>query len=337
MMASRRSRATREYKADHERLLAKLAKTRRQARRQTRRLSRRMRKLASQVTSLTARINSTPLAAGGTTAPSEPTTSAMIDHHHASSLIPIETSTFHHFNKLPAELRLRIWQMSLPGTRIFEPRAQCINDNGIVEFEAGLANRYPPPAIRGVCKEAWNVTEKHGHFSFGFSFLQRGGSWFNPDLDIVYFSCGKHRPEDICAEEDFEWYTDQLSQCGIKHIAYRLCVGYGPKVEPIWSIKTNLPDLTSITLTCERNRNALRSGLPCTMVPLQPEDNSLEPWIHSSGNDNSEMCWELHMYGILESWESRERELADGWLPELHGAEVIRMDKPKSLGRFDSE
>lgn len=91
-------------------------------------------------------------------------------------------SGFTNFMQLPPELRRTIWEMALPGRRIFEP------------FLTGwwttlrLLHGHAPPAIRGVCKESWKVTEDHGFFCFGISELNcsMGGCWFNPRIDLVY-------------------------------------------------------------------------------------------------------------------------------------------------------
>lgn len=95
---------------------------------------------------------------------------------------------FPNFMKLPAEIRIKIWEFSLPGSRIFEP---LIDDKyyGSAEGCMGLHHKFPPPASRGICKEAWNITEQHGMFCMGsHRWAPMDGCWFNPRRDVVYLS-----------------------------------------------------------------------------------------------------------------------------------------------------
>lgn len=100
--------------------------------------------------------------------------------------------------KLPPDLRVKIWEMALPGSRIFEPylieHPAEHRDDGDIRARLSVLNnatlhlthKHRPPNIRGVCKEAWKITEKHGHFCLGTYRNQDDGYWFNPRLDILY-------------------------------------------------------------------------------------------------------------------------------------------------------
>lgn len=68
--------------------------------------------------------------------------------------------------------------MALPDTRIFEPFVQ--RDGNVA-----LHKTHKPPAIRSVCKEAWQVTETSGFFAFGRKYTEAYSVWFNPKRDIV--------------------------------------------------------------------------------------------------------------------------------------------------------
>ncbi|KAF9879720.1 hypothetical protein CkaCkLH20_02531 [Colletotrichum karsti] len=78
-------------------------------------------------------------------------------------------------NKLPAEIRLRIWELATPRSRIFE-----------VFYTFGWPFKaYPQPLIRAVCYESWSVTERIGFmFGAGADKYHSPGLWFNPEKDL---------------------------------------------------------------------------------------------------------------------------------------------------------
>ncbi|KAF6828657.1 hypothetical protein CMUS01_08502 [Colletotrichum musicola] len=86
--------------------------------------------------------------------------------------------TFYEFGRLPAEIRKIIWEMALPGSRIFVPYVDYHNQTCLVQY-------YKPPSIRGVCKESWNVTKQNGGFEFGDDRTYTYGVWINYSKDIV--------------------------------------------------------------------------------------------------------------------------------------------------------
>ncbi|KAJ4272097.1 hypothetical protein NW762_000807 [Fusarium torreyae] len=91
-------------------------------------------------------------------------------------------TTFPHFEKLPAELRSKIWEHSIQNeSRVFCP-AGYDEDREVQHFSFA----HKPPAIRQVCREARQMSKKHSMFIFGISGSTRGALWFNTVGDIIY-------------------------------------------------------------------------------------------------------------------------------------------------------
>lgn len=71
--------------------------------------------------------------------------------------------------------------MALPEPRFFVPYIDYRDDWNRV----CLVEYFKPPTIRGVCKESWDVTEKHGGFEFATPNTKTCGIWFNYRKDVV--------------------------------------------------------------------------------------------------------------------------------------------------------
>ncbi|KAI8209376.1 hypothetical protein K4K52_000434 [Colletotrichum sp. SAR 10_76] len=95
-------------------------------------------------------------------------------------------ATFHYFCKLPPELRIKIWNAALPNARTIEITGDVLET---LSDTARLVNLPKPPAIRGVCREAWEITQKNWVHSLGLRYEEFGenfpGFWFDPDTDII--------------------------------------------------------------------------------------------------------------------------------------------------------
>ncbi|KAH9242652.1 hypothetical protein K456DRAFT_1716353 [Colletotrichum gloeosporioides 23] len=91
----------------------------------------------------------------------------------------ISRPTFHRFSRLPNELRHMIWELALPGTRIFCPQRDA-GDN------ICLLEKHKRPAILHTCSESRKVAEKHGDFQFGRNGSRTYGCWFNNNRDIAF-------------------------------------------------------------------------------------------------------------------------------------------------------
>ncbi|KAL6877928.1 hypothetical protein HDV57DRAFT_116382 [Trichoderma longibrachiatum] len=97
---------------------------------------------------------------------------------------------FHSFARLPAELRLKIWEASIPGPRLVS--IQCGSNISFVSkpspsiVEEGCTSTAPTPACLHACAESRAEALKIYRPSFGF-FRKPGHVWFNPKVDIMYF------------------------------------------------------------------------------------------------------------------------------------------------------
>ncbi|KAF9879721.1 hypothetical protein CkaCkLH20_02532 [Colletotrichum karsti] len=95
------------------------------------------------------------------------------------SSLPSPGGAFTRFTQLPPEIRKMIWEMALPGPRLFYLHRDS-------EDTVTVSPIQRPPPMRAACREAWSVTEGHGYFEFGFNATRTWGIWFNPTKDIVF-------------------------------------------------------------------------------------------------------------------------------------------------------
>ncbi|KAK1536097.1 hypothetical protein CPAR01_09639 [Colletotrichum paranaense] len=94
---------------------------------------------------------------------------------------------FPQFQKLPAEIKRRIWIEALPAPRIYEPdnRGPWISFNHPTRFY----REYYPPRVRETCKDAYDACMSVGHFTFGyFDNSNIRGLWYNKTQDAVYYA-----------------------------------------------------------------------------------------------------------------------------------------------------
>ncbi|KAL2883071.1 hypothetical protein SGCOL_001258 [Colletotrichum sp. CLE4] len=88
----------------------------------------------------------------------------------------VTVTGFPKFRRLPVESRKLIWMMALPDRRVLEAPEAGYHE---------IYKRFRPPVIRAVCKEAWEVIEENGFFAMGSESTGVGGTWFNPQKDVV--------------------------------------------------------------------------------------------------------------------------------------------------------
>ncbi|KAI3538384.1 hypothetical protein CSPX01_09521 [Colletotrichum filicis] len=94
---------------------------------------------------------------------------------------------FPQFQKLPAEIKRKIWIEALPTPRIYEPdnRAMWISFNHPTRFY----REYYPPRVRETCKDAYYACMSVGRFTFGyFDNSNIRGLWYNETQDAVYYA-----------------------------------------------------------------------------------------------------------------------------------------------------
>ncbi|KAF5676935.1 hypothetical protein FHETE_1942 [Fusarium heterosporum] len=91
-------------------------------------------------------------------------------------------TTFSRFRYLPAEIRLEIWNLSLNEARVFWP-----NNDNMYDDRYTVANfSHKPPTVRQVCREARQVSQNRGTFSFGTESVITNGLWFDFFSDIIH-------------------------------------------------------------------------------------------------------------------------------------------------------
>ncbi|KXH57751.1 hypothetical protein CSAL01_05902 [Colletotrichum salicis] len=97
-----------------------------------------------------------------------------------------------YINRLPKELKHKIWDLCLPPGRIYEPKTYgdyMFYDPRHVQFY----QHWAPPTLREVNREARDYCMKAGQFRFGYyeDDLARGtmrSIWYNNKLDAIYIS-----------------------------------------------------------------------------------------------------------------------------------------------------
>ncbi|KAL9469106.1 hypothetical protein ACSS6W_010800 [Trichoderma asperelloides] len=144
------------------------------------------------------------------------TRSRLIEKRSCQRLAPSKhLDSFHSFAKLPTELRLRIWELSLPSPRLVP--IQC-GSNSISLPESshstpltssrqnsmtvGCMSSAPIPVNLHVCAESRLEALQTYRPSFGFA-RGPGQILFNPEIDIMYFG----------PREDFMATNSQFHTC----------------------------------------------------------------------------------------------------------------------------
>lgn len=106
-----------------------------------------------------------------------------------SQMASPDSSAFHLFSFLPAELRLKIWEYSLPESRIVPVRfdTPCQADEYVNprHRSSGCVSTAPIPTNLHVCHESRDEALKKYCLAFGMG--DPGQIFFNPARDILYF------------------------------------------------------------------------------------------------------------------------------------------------------
>ncbi|KAI9167376.1 hypothetical protein HJFPF1_03503 [Paramyrothecium foliicola] len=103
--------------------------------------------------------------------------------------------TFHSFGRLPTELRLRIWKLSLPASRFVPIRCGLDADEDDESscsraLTTGCVSTIPIPAALHTCVESREVALESYSLLFGFA-RGPGQVFFRPDTDILFFGARK--------------------------------------------------------------------------------------------------------------------------------------------------
>ncbi|KAG5947431.1 hypothetical protein E4U60_003081 [Claviceps pazoutovae] len=123
------------------------------------------------------------------------------------------------FSQLPPELRLKIWKLNLPTTRVVpiscSVASPSLRDAPLCttnQFFAGCTSDASVPVNLHVCAESRADALKHFQRAFGFARLP-GHIYFNPASDILYFG-----PQDGYMAADAQFHTC-LSMCDPSELA----------------------------------------------------------------------------------------------------------------------
>ncbi|KAF4971689.1 hypothetical protein FSARC_1567 [Fusarium sarcochroum] len=151
-------------------------------------------------------------------------------------------NTFHDFCKLPAELRLKIWNYNLPQTRLVS--VQCGSSwPGCADSLSwtGCTSSATIPANLHACAESRGETLKHYGLGFGFA-RGPGQVFFDPDHDILYFG-----PRDGYMAADSQFQTC-MSMCDPEELAIvrRLAIN-----DALFWVDTTYRSMTAASLTVE--------------------------------------------------------------------------------------
>ena len=123
----------------------------------------------------------------------------------------LSTQAFPFFNRLPRELRMKIWQMAALEGRFFQPIVEPIRlgfADSAVQDQLGLSPSYAtfqwtlkPLIVREVCREALHATKDIAGFEAGLSDTTASSCWLSQRRDIVFIDTNmidKLDPLDLC-------------------------------------------------------------------------------------------------------------------------------------------
>ncbi|KAF4340935.1 hypothetical protein FBEOM_5149 [Fusarium beomiforme] len=159
------------------------------------------------------------------------------------------SGTFHKFNKLPAELRLKIWNYNLPPARLVP--MQCGSSWSGPFSWTGCTSTATIPANLHACAES--RTEALKYYGLGFGFARGPGQVFlDPDRDILYFG---PRVGYMAADSQFQTC---MSMCGPEELALvrRLAIN-----DALFWVDTTYRSMTAASLTVELLRR-IQSRMP---------------------------------------------------------------------------
>ncbi|KAL2074174.1 hypothetical protein VTL71DRAFT_7952 [Oculimacula yallundae] len=107
-----------------------------------------------------------------------------------SSSLPLAPplKRFKFFPRLPAELRLMIWELALPGERVvrIQDFPECIHKHQPSAVCRCIGSKARVPTLLHVCHESRALALKHYTITFENRMFQP--TYFNPNLDILYFA-----------------------------------------------------------------------------------------------------------------------------------------------------
>ncbi|EPE35444.1 hypothetical protein GLAREA_11143 [Glarea lozoyensis ATCC 20868] len=118
------------------------------------------------------------------------TTRQILRANSSSHRTPDEApTTFHGFQNLPPELRLRIWALSLPPPRLVPLTYSPISQSPYKCDWDGCTSTCPIPAILHVNRESRTYATGRNGFALSLNLIYTQPKiWFNHSTDVLYFS-----------------------------------------------------------------------------------------------------------------------------------------------------
>ena len=190
----------------------------------------------------------------------------------------------HQFSQLPPELRLRIWQYSLPRGRVVPIRFESRSEDEIRfssrQLPSGcLSSAQIPPNLH-VCHEARSEAVRHYDLSFGVCGGE-GQVFFNPLDDILYFGS---RDGYMATESQFRLFVQMVPEedlALVRRLAindsifwpqpeYISSIASGLTVELLELILTKLPSLEEL-IFIPKDENPVYSGETTLVEPAVPD------------------------------------------------------------------
>ncbi|OAA53395.1 hypothetical protein ISF_08748 [Cordyceps fumosorosea ARSEF 2679] len=198
------------------------------------------------------------------------------------------SATFSLFPKLPAELRLRIWKHSLPGTRIVP--VHCGADELVVDSSVGLVaaigctTTIPNPTNLNICTESRAEAIKSYRRCFGFV-GQPGHIYFDPSRDVLYFG-----PRQGCMAAHAQFRTcmalcDSSELAAVRRIAisdalfwigdaYRSTAAASLTIDVLRIVSQCLPNLQELVFVPREEDEARRDDLDHILPRMHGQVNA---------------------------------------------------------------
>ncbi|KAF5017945.1 hypothetical protein F66182_10092 [Fusarium sp. NRRL 66182] len=179
-------------------------------------------------------------------------------------------NSFPNFSKLPAELRLKIWNYNLSQTRLVSIRCGSSWPGCSDSLSwTGCTSPATIPANLHACPESRTEALKHYNLEFGFA-RGPGQVFFHPDRDILYFG-----PRDGYMAADSQFQTC-MSMCDPQELAAvrRLAIN-----DSLFWVDTTYRSMTAASLTVEllRRIQARMPGLDEIIFVPRAEESPDSP------------------------------------------------------------
>ncbi|OLN88024.1 hypothetical protein CCHL11_00279 [Colletotrichum chlorophyti] len=247
------------------------------------------------------------------------------------------------FDKLPVELRMKIWKLALPGGRIFElyqrdPHfrlmrvTQAQGNNQPNQFmlqrqASGLPemsiSTHKTPKLRLACKEANRAFREAGGFEFGLFGGVYKGLWFNYSEDILYVK-----------DDPTNWVNLDMSRIirvGFSHVKFLDKASANSRLDMVLDHFASCREVIVMQNT-DWDMRACYAGtrMPSHMFPLRDEDVIGNHEYSKEASDEelgTIVCWREVKSVVENFWMQHViavRQMSGSRVPKLKGVELVR-------------